>query len=553
MPATPAPRIAPAAAGPGPEPLLLLLWLAAVTLALTGLGHVPLRDWDEAIASRVALELSQARGMAQLLPTFWGEPYLNKPPGLHLLMAAVIQLWRLLGGNAPDALPPEAVIRLAPALLSTLVVPLGGMIARQLRPGDRLTPVATAAILLTLLPIARHGRMAMLDGSQLSAIALLWWALLRSRSAGCSILGSSVVAGLAGSALLLLKAPMLLPVLAAGLLGLLLDPERPRRLWPPLALGLVLGLIPGVGWHLFHLVSRGGSALHLWIGDGAGRVLLDAGEGSRMGWRLPLLELLKGGWPWLPLWPFGLAMAWRERHLSSGRWPLVLQGVMAASILPLRTQLPWYSHPLWLPFALICAPALVWLVRGPGAGTSAPPMAWLLRRLPLFWGVLGASLLVGGLLLSTPTGMAAGTALLPYRPFLLSSGGGWLLGAIALMAPRRRWRLAGATLLGAATGFTLLLLMLSPLWNWELAEQWPVRPVAAMVRLHRAGPVLIRGGNTRPSLSWYAGQPIRRLRGRKRTAQPPTWLLSRDDAPVRGAGSCVAVDHAAGWQLLRCR
>jgi hypothetical protein len=73
---------------PPPLRALLLLWLAALGLALIGLGNVPLRDWDEAIVARVSLELSRSPGMGGLLPTYLGEPYSNKPPGLHLAIAS---------------------------------------------------------------------------------------------------------------------------------------------------------------------------------------------------------------------------------------------------------------------------------------------------------------------------------------------------------------------------------------------------------------------------------------------------------------------------------
>ena len=54
---------------------------------------LPIRDWDEGIVARVAYERGQALlqfGQGELswnellLPTYWAEPYLNKPPGLHL-------------------------------------------------------------------------------------------------------------------------------------------------------------------------------------------------------------------------------------------------------------------------------------------------------------------------------------------------------------------------------------------------------------------------------------------------------------------------------------
>ena len=85
---------------------LALLWLASLSLLLTGLGGPPLRDWDEGIVARVSLELSQQPWPERLWPTYWGEPYLNKPPGLHWLVAAAIKAWRGLSASPPAALPP---------------------------------------------------------------------------------------------------------------------------------------------------------------------------------------------------------------------------------------------------------------------------------------------------------------------------------------------------------------------------------------------------------------------------------------------------------------
>ena len=188
------------------------LGLTSAFLALIGLGDLPLRDFDEATVARVALELRHGLGEAPLLPTLWDKPYLNKAPGLHSLIALLICVT-----TQPDQLPSEWTIRLAPALLSCLVVPLGGWLQWTLRPGDRYSSLATSVILLTLLPVARHGRLAMLDGSQLSAMALLWLALLQLNRSRCSGFWGTT-AGLTSSAMLLLKAPLLVPaVVAAGL------------------------------------------------------------------------------------------------------------------------------------------------------------------------------------------------------------------------------------------------------------------------------------------------------------------------------------------------
>lgn len=486
---------------PGPPPwrLLLLLWAAALVLAMAGLGNLPLRDWDEGIVARVALEIAD-RGLPQgLLPTIWGDDYLNKPPGLHLLIAAVIACWRHLSGAPASALPPEWVVRLAPAVLSTLVVPLGGLVQWQLRPGQRTAALATAAILLTLLPVMRQGRLAMLDGAQLSAMALLWWALLGSRTAQRSW-PSGILAGLGGSALLLLKAPILLPALVAGGLGLAFDPSPGPRRWRWLLAGLALGLLPGVAWHAYHGLMRGQEALWLWGGDGVGRVLLDAGEGSSLGWRVPVLKVLEGGWPWLPLWPIAVGMAWRQRQRPWGRWCLVLQAVMAASILPLRTQLPWYSHPLWLPFALLCAVPLAELLRPEASGG-------VLRRLPWFWMALGGVLLTASAVASLP----GEEAMAPYRWLPLPAGVGLLGGGGLLLCQAESPRRQGLLLLTAGWWLSLLLLGTSPLWNWELNERWSVLPAAALAA-GGGSPVYMDGSAAeRPSLRWYAQRELLRL------------------------------------------
>ena len=97
------------------------------------------------------------------------------------------------------------------------MVPLGGWLQWTLRPGDRASAIATGMILLTLLPVARHGRLAMLDGTQLTAMGLLWLALLQLHRRRCSGLWGTI-AGLMASAMLLLKAPLLVPAaVAAGL------------------------------------------------------------------------------------------------------------------------------------------------------------------------------------------------------------------------------------------------------------------------------------------------------------------------------------------------
>jgi 4-amino-4-deoxy-L-arabinose transferase-like glycosyltransferase len=544
-------------AGSGPRPFrlapaLLLIWLLALILALVGLGGQPLRDWDEGIVARVALEISQAPWPDKLLPTFWGEPYLNKPPAIHLLIAAVIGLWRAVVQAPPQALPPEWVVRLGPALLSAFLPPLLALVQLRLRPAERSTALATAALALTLMPLARHGRLAMLDGGLLVAMALQWWAVLGLDRRPARNLGLALVAGLATSLLLLLKAPAALPLLLAVLALRWLERDRPRPLWLPVLLGLALGLLPGLGWHLLHALARGNDALVMWTSQGFARVGASV-ENHGGGPLPPLLEVLKGGWPWLPLWPFGLALAWRQRRQRPGYWGLGLTVLTALLVLPLRTQLPWYSLLLWPPFCLVCAPVLAWLIR-PGL-SSRPPAAGLAAAIPWFWCGLGALLL-----LAYPAA-ALGTLPLPpaTRPLLLSLGVALLVGGGLLLGRGQAGRTAGGLVLVGGVWLTLSLLLTGPLWLWELNESWPVGPVAALARRQEAGaaaaPLVLWRETERPSLNWYAGRRLRSTAGPEDlppSAHGERLLLSRG-LPVVGDLRCAPIQLAGDFGLYRCQ
>ena len=78
---------------------------------------------------------------------------------------------------------------------------------------------------------------------------------------------------------------------------------------------------------------------------------------------MPIIEILEGGWPWILVWPIGFLWACLNLNTRWGIWAFSTQMVIAGSILPLKMQLPWYVHPIWLPFALICSPPVSWLIQ----------------------------------------------------------------------------------------------------------------------------------------------------------------------------------------------
>lgn len=530
-----------------PLPWLLGLWFLALILALIGLGGVPLRDWDESIVARVALEISRRPWPSHLLPTYLGSSYLNKPPGLHFGIAAAIGLWRWLSAAGSQALPPEWVVRLIPALGSTLLVPLLALVQAQLRPRRPDIAVATAVITLTLLPLARHGRLAMLDGTQLTAMAIVWLGVLMAAPGQRRALAGGWLAGLGASLLLLLKAPVAMPVLGGALLLRFLDHELNRRAWGWLLVGMLAGLMPGLLWHGWNLAVRGQDALVMWGAQGMARIL-ETVNGNGGGPLVPLTQLLVGGWPWLPLLPFALIGTWRERRQRAGRWCLGLLLLAALLVFPLRTQLPWYSLLLWPPFALTCGPLLADLA----AGSGRLRLAFGLGR---FWAGLG------GLLL----GACAVVIWLPGRPLPLNAaatalpaGLGLLLGG-SLLASRRARPLHGLLTVAVGWFLSLALLFAGPLWNWELGEQ-PSITAALQVAGKRTGPTPIfllegDGQMQRPSLHWYLDPPVAPL-----GEQTGRWPRHRFQLLVR-AGHEGSAEKARcrleeagpdGWQRWRC-
>lgn len=526
---------------------IVVIWVAALLLLTAHLGDLPLRDWDESLVARVSLEISRRSWPHNLLPTLWDQSYLNKPPLLHGLIAAVLAVWN---GVHPGAItagqpPPEWLLRSVPALLSSLVVPLVALVQARLRPEDRLAPVATAAVALTLLPLMRHGRLVMLDGTLISAMTLQWWALLSlgHQPSRLALRRWGLLAGLAGSAILLLKAPAALPLLIGACLLLAFEQRWPLALWRSCSGWILLGLVPGIAWHLWHAVERGpAAAFTMWGGQGLARVV-DAVEGHSGGIAVPITEVLEGGWPWLALWPLAMVLAWQQRHSRWGLWVLGLTMLTAALVLPLRTQLPWYSHLLWPAFTVAVAPLLCALVqRRTEVGRAMQP---LLRWIPLFWCSCGVVLLGLEALVPVPATIVVPAGL------ALAVGGGLLL------SPSRPWRGGGAITMVVLLWLALFNLFSSNAWLWELNETWPVLPISAQLQAlpaqQRQCPVVVDGPG-RPSLEWYLGREVQsgRLKRRLRQSKVSDLIVVSEDQPSAVHWRCDPLPTATTPQVFRC-
>src|SRR5690606_36385724 len=101
-------------------------------------------------------------------PTYFGEPF-DKPP---LVLGLIALSMKLFGMG-------EFAVRLPAALLSAACVPMLYLVARRLF-SDRWPALLSALVLLTLLSVVRHGRVAMLDAPSVAFMLAMTWLLLRA-------------------------------------------------------------------------------------------------------------------------------------------------------------------------------------------------------------------------------------------------------------------------------------------------------------------------------------------------------------------------------------
>ncbi|MBE9102275.1 ArnT family glycosyltransferase [Vacuolonema iberomarrocanum] len=523
------------------DPLSLLgLSLAALFLFSVDLGGVPLRDWDEGTVAQVAREIFRAPegSLRWLFPTLWEQPYFNKPPLVHNLMAIAFHI----GGVN------EWTARLPGALLTAFSVPLLYGIGREIF-CNRLAALLAASVYLTTLPVVRLGRLAMLDGAVLFFLMVMIWSVLRSRRNA----RYALVIGLSLGLLCLAKGVMLGLLLGAIAL-IFIAWDTPRLLHQPyMWLGIFLGTLPVVGWYGAQVLHYGAAFWsHNLVSQSATRIWDSVENNAGPPWYY-LGELLKYGLPWLIFLPATLRYTWQTRELGWAKLVLVWATLYFLAISVMATKLPWYILPLYPALALAIGAYLADLwERGwhPGRRQYRPSLysrGWVITLLGLSLLVFGAAIYVGVLQEPRERDVALICSFLGLS--LLSTAG-----LVARHNPRFIAVLAWGMFL------SLVLLMLSPHWVWELAEDFPVSPVARLVRQNTPEKITVYmvAAHRRPSLEFYSDRPILPI-------SPPEiqkfWqqdnqvylLMPRQDfRKWRSQVSRIQVlDNARGWTLVR--
>jgi 4-amino-4-deoxy-L-arabinose transferase-like glycosyltransferase len=449
------------------------LLVTSLFLWLIFLGNSPLRDWDEGIVAQVAREIwrSPVDKMVWLYPTLGGEPYYNKPPLIHWLIAVAYSL----GGVN------EWTTRLPSAVLTALGVPLLYSIGNLLF-NQSLPSLFTSLVYMTMLPIVRHGRLAMLDGAVITFFLLLLLCILRSRHQGIYALGIGFSLGL----ITLTKGMIVL--LMGGIAGLFILVHRRFDLLKNLYLwiGILLGNALPIAWYIAQWQHYGEKFSQINLQSQTFARVVESVEGhSEPAW-FYLIEILKYGFPWLLFLPGGLYLAWKKRHTTWGCLILIGTVIYLVTISFMNTKLPWYVMPIY-PFLALAV----------GVNLSK---IWQESKFKVkLWAGFFAILSVAGLGGCTYFILTDPQPILIAMSIILAIS----MGIAAWLVIRQHRNFI--PVLFAGMYLVLLLLMSSKSWIWELNEAFPVKPVAALIRQNIPAGIKIYTSfsYSRPSLDFY--------------------------------------------------
>ncbi|NEQ72589.1 MAG: glycosyltransferase family 39 protein [Okeania sp. SIO2C9] len=540
--------------------IIASLLLAALLLFSTNLGTLPLRDWDEGIVAQVAREITR-KNWNWVYPTINDTPYLNKPPLVHWSIAFV---YNIAGVN-------ELTARLFPALFTTFSVPLIYSIARELfRP--RTPAIFSALVYLTLLPVVRHGRLAMLDGAVLCFFLLMIWCVLRSRRN----LRYSLAIGLS-FALLSLTKGIILGLLLGAIAFFFLLWDTPRLLrckyfWG----GILLGMLPVFLWYTAQFFHYGIEFFHAnFFHQSLKRIWQPVGSHHGPIWYY-LLEILEYTFPWQLFWFPGLYLSWKNRNLSWGKLVLVWSGIYLLAISLMNTKLPWYVLPIYPAFALAVGTYLteIWhqfpvdlgYFRFPiyqyphtqGESKKHPKgIPTIYHRLVVaIFALLALLTWVAWLYFSGIFHLGEENQTKPDLYLRLISITIALTMTIATILLNQQDRQFLPILIWG-TYLSLLLFVNSPHWIWELQEDYPVKPVGEMIQKYTPPGQIIYSFDTkdRPSLNFYSDRLIKRVGPQKIQQQwqshsQPYLLVQASNLNNLTLENLKVLKTVKGWALV---
>jgi 4-amino-4-deoxy-L-arabinose transferase-like glycosyltransferase len=451
------------------------LWLlvAAVFLWTVNLGGVALRDWDEGYYALVARQMYRTGNF--LYPLLHDKPF-DKPPLGEWLIAGSYYLFGI----------SEFSTRLPLAFFSAWGVPLLYWIGREIFT-NKIAAIFSSLVYLTLLPVVRHGRLAMHDGITVTLFLLLLLSLLKIKQNKLWAL----VPGIAFGLLILARGEMAVVLGAIAIIFLFLDQRLSILQIPYLWLGLILANIPVIAWYIAQGQQYGEE---FWQGRLFGplftRIVQPFHNHDGPPWYY-ILELVKYSFPWLIFLPQSLILVWQQRRSSWGK--LILTGMVIYGLIIsiMRTKLPWYIMPLY-PFVALAVGAKladIWEKR------HSYPLIWkCLLSLPILVGVgTGIYFYVANQISLLPIAVSL---------ILVFTVTVWLI-------LKNQKQFVFSLFIGVY--IVLAVFVHSPIWVWELNENFPVKPVAKLIKDSTPVDTVIYTSfpYSRPSFDFYSDRQIK--------------------------------------------
>ena len=509
-----------------------IFFLAAIFLYTYNLGEAPLRDWDEGIVATVAREIwrSTPDDYTWLYPqNLDGTPYWNKPPLIHNVIALSYSFFGI----------SEWSTRFPIATISALAVPLLYALAREIFP-RRLEAIYSTMVYLTLIPVVRHGRLAMLDGAITVFFSLAIWCLLRASKYNQQGVRRYVLgAGLAISLISLTKGLALGILLGAiAFVCYLLVAQVKHKFNFSFFVLIILGLLPAIAWYLLQIIHYGQDFIEVNLGIQTFNRIINTVENNSSPFWYYLDEIAKYSMPWLILLPGGIKLAWLQRQEPWAKLALVWFSFYLIAISVMATKLPWYVMPIYPAFALLVGANIAQIHHKLNLSLTAKILliivaltAWI-GSIYYLWFAPNQDLDLFLILGSLALGLTIANILIQRRK-------SYFIPAIAI-----------------ALYLALLLLFHSPHWNWELGESYEVKPVAEMIRQLTPPKQIIYTSYPyyRPSLDFYSEHRVIPLSNQQLPENQSFYLLlSRDNTNLFSAKDSKILATLKQWQLVKVK
>ena len=453
----------------------IFLLISALILYLIDLGNLPLRDWDEGYYGTVAKDIYQNGNWLYL--TYHNEPFLLKPP----LIIWLINMSYLIGGVS------EFTTRFPCTLLTACGVPLLYLIGRNIFP-IRLPAIFSTSVYLTLLPMVRHGRLAMLDGPINTFFLFSIFCLFKSFDQKNWIIGVGIGLGL------IAFTKGILVIALGGILGVFCLLNKSLKIFknPMFWGGLVLGFLPVILWYPLQIIEYGEKFIKVHFLQQNFDRLSTAVEGNQGSIWYYTIELIKYSFPWLLFFPGGLILAIKKYQQSWGKFVLVGLILFIGIISLMKTKLPWYIMPVYPFFSLVVGAYLAEIVQ---------------NKYQFYPKILGFLLLLGSLL-SLGGGAYLSIKNNDFKLLALSISIGITLAISSVNFLQNNCHFVSTLVVGLY--FSLGTFVMSDLWIWELNESFPVKPVATLIRENTPPNTVIYTSYTysRTSLDFYSDRQV---------------------------------------------